>query len=876
MCDQNEPPRKKVKLQTTLCFPEIKRANGGDRTHENQTNTSTREGLVEYSRNSDGHAMAAATEEVTICQENSERSVTIASAGNAVMMERIDSVTFSPPVNDIGNAVGKTLSSEEKAVFIEPWKPVAEKEYPTSIHTKNNIERKRRLLPGHFTTFPWLSVSKVAGKEGAYCKACVVFGLSSGVGGRSHGGGQQPGKLVTKPLDRFDHLTGKEGALTKHNATKYHQENMIAMEQFRDVFVTRTKDDIHSSLDTAHKRIVEDNRKALKPIVETILLCGRQNIAFRGHRGESGTIAADGNEPEINDGNFRALLRFRIRSGDTALQNHANTAKGNATYQSPDIQNELLTSAGSLTKEAVIERIKKSNFWAIIADETTDKSKREQMAVVIRYVMKDEHGHWHCREDPIAILDVFGEIKDETERLSTESEIRLSGENISSTLLRIVTSNSLSLEQCVGQGYDGATSMASERVGVAAHFKKSAQHAHYFHCAMHRLNLSAASAVTNPNIRHALDVIQELSSFFQSSAKRTTLLQDCIESADDTRVSKTKLKKLCKTRFTEKHTAIVCIRNLLRFIVEALIIMKSDWQSNESRKAATTLYNSICKPEFVISVVILEEVCSILLPLTRHLQTSGIDLVDAMNGVNDLLESLQRLHSAEEFSKLFVEAANLAELLGTSITVPRIPSRCGRSVFRSSSAIDSHGDDAETYFRINYFYPMIDNVTTDLRLRFGSSQQQCAQLASAIPFYIGEKIEEQWERLQHGILVYSEFFNDPETVLKAEYHLWAQKWLKVGLDDRPKSAIAALDHTASFPNMAILLQILGTIPVTTAEAERCFSKLERTLTSIRTTMQETRLESLLMLQIHRSDTPSEDAVINRFAQSAARRLNFLL
>ena len=171
---------------------------------------------------------------------------------------------------------------------------------------------------------------------------------------------------------------------------------------------------------------------------------------------------------------------------------------------------------------------------------------------------------------------------------------------------------------------------------------------------------------------------------------------------------------------------------------------------------------------------------------------------------------------------------------------------------------------------------MIDSGVTNLRLQFGSSQQQCAQFASVIPLHIGANIEEQWTKLQDGILVYSDFFNDSEAVLKAEYHLWAKKWLKVGLDDRPKSAVAALDHTASFPNVAILLQILGTIPVTTAEAKRCFSKLERTLTSIRTTMQETPLESLLMLQIHRSDTPSVDVVINRFAQSAARRLNFLL
>ena len=72
------------------------------------------------------------------------------------------------------------------------------------------------------------------------------------------------------------------------------------------------------------------------------------------------------------------------------------------------------------------------------------------------------------------------------------------GANISSTLLlRVVISNGLSLEQCVGPRYDGATSMASDCVGVAAHFKQSAEHAHYFHCAMHRLNHSAVSGHCN-------------------------------------------------------------------------------------------------------------------------------------------------------------------------------------------------------------------------------------------------------------------------------------------------------------------------------------------------------------------------------------------
>ena len=66
--------------------------------------------------------------------------------------------------------------------------------------------------------------------------------------------------------------------------------------------------------------------------------------------------------------------------------------------------------------------------------------------------------------------------------------------------------------------------------------------------------------------------------------------------------------------------------------------------------------------------------------------------------------------------------------------------------------------------------------------------------------------------------------------------------------------------------------------MTRAEAERLFSKLERTLslTATRNTMDEQKLEALILLQVHCSDTPTVDAVIDRFAATAARRLDFIL
>ena len=48
-------------------------------------------------------------------------------------------------------------------------------------------------------------------------------------------------------------------------------------------------------------------------------MCALQNIALRGHRNEVGCKSVNGVEPEENDENFRALLRYRIRGGDNQL-----------------------------------------------------------------------------------------------------------------------------------------------------------------------------------------------------------------------------------------------------------------------------------------------------------------------------------------------------------------------------------------------------------------------------------------------------------------------------------------------------------------------------------------------------------------------------
>ena len=76
-------------------------------------------------------------------------------------------------------------------------------------------------------------------------------------------------------------------------------------------------------------------------------------------------------------------------------------------------------------------------------------------------------------------------------------------------------------------------------------------------------------------MKHAQEVVKDTVACFRSSAKRSGLLKDIIEKSDDTRVSKSQLTKMCTTRFIECHTSVVCLRSLLRFVLEDLTQMTS-------------------------------------------------------------------------------------------------------------------------------------------------------------------------------------------------------------------------------------------------------------------------------------------------------------
>lgn len=83
------------------------------------------------------------------------------------------------------------------------------------------------------------------------------------------------------------------------------------------------------------------------------------------------------------------------------------------------------------------------------------------------------------------------------------------------------------------------------------------------------------------------------------------------------------------------------------------------------------------------------------------------------------------------------------------------------------------------------------------------------------------------------------------------------------------SAVLAIQNCNRItkPNIYTLLQILATLPVTTAQPERVFSKVEKTASATRAAMNEDRLEALVMIQTHRDKTPTAYDILDCFAAS---------
>lgn len=114
-----------------------------------------------------------------------------------------------------------------------------------------------------------------------------------------------------------------------HSKKIYHQEAVQAAKYFLLSYYNLSKVVVNQ---TNKQRLaqINENGERLKPIINSIIFLGRQNIAFGGDR-DDGQIE-DLEPSPTNEGNSREILPFHVQAGDKILEELHKTASSRATY----------------------------------------------------------------------------------------------------------------------------------------------------------------------------------------------------------------------------------------------------------------------------------------------------------------------------------------------------------------------------------------------------------------------------------------------------------------------------------------------------------------------------------------------------------------
>ncbi|XP_025407219.1 zinc finger MYM-type protein 1-like [Sipha flava] len=411
------------------------------------------------------------------------------------------------------------------------WVPDINYNFPIKISV---VGKQQKVLKLKFQykwliSFPWLAYSEV--NSSVFCKYCVAFTKTeAGVNN------QKLGAFVLIKYDDWKHALEN---FKNHSNLEYHKKSLLDADNFLNM---------------------------LKNPTRAVILCSRQNLALRGHRG-SGKI--ESNESKVmNEGNFREILRYRAQ-GDIEMKTYLESL-GKMKYTSHRSQNNMIDACNKILLDKVVSRVNTAKCFSILADETVDISGVEQVSLCVRYF----------NSNTLKLTEEF---------LQFVPTNNMTGKGIANLILENLEQFGINTQYLHGQGYDGAAAMAGKFNGVQAHIKEIHPNALYVHCSAHSLNLAVSKSCSVPAIRDCLGTISQIRDFFIYPKRKSVLIHK-IEKSSETPSKKT-LKRSCETRWIERYHAVHDFFELFEYVEEALEDI-SEWNDNDTSEKSYQKFSS--------------------------------------------------------------------------------------------------------------------------------------------------------------------------------------------------------------------------------------------------------------------------------------------
>ncbi|XP_045508255.1 zinc finger MYM-type protein 1-like [Colias croceus] len=593
--------------------------------------------------------------------------------------------------------------------------------------------------------------------------------------------------------------------MKKHSESRNHLLNELELASIG-------RQDIRKALDSAYRESirefndrVDENRHILRRLIDCVLFCGAFQFALRGH---------DESSESLNPGIYRGLVDF-VTDIDLAMKQHL-TNKSVFKGTSKSIQNDILDAIYEVCICEIQQQIKKSNFVAIQADETTDCSTIQQLVFIVRYVHDGK-----IYERFIKYLQPKGHTAD----------------ILAAEILNELDSLNIDKNKLIGQCYDGASVMSGNSNGVQKIVRDMYPYAYYVHCYAHQLNLILErGASINNTIRSFFCNLHAFPSFFTRSPKRSEFLKEIVNR---------RIPAAPQTRWNYNTRTMIIINDNVEPLKECMqAIMDLPNSDSNTFNQAQSLLSYLNNDDFLYWLDFFATLMPHCETLFNFLQTRYIDSTKVTNEVS-------------RFEKTVSELSNAAPRPPTPPTKKRRPNNVSHSAMRKEIC-----DVVRMQIKERCMYT--DHLLAS-KLFFTDNFENYNQNFPEEDF---KKVVKTYDFLENSklknelVVIYSreDFHNADGAIALLQY------FIEFNLE-------------SVFVESIKLLKLICTIPMTSVESERCFSTLNKVKTFTRNSMTQDRLNALCMISIEKrlinQISDFHKKVIDIFAHQKNRRMHFL-
>ena len=598
--------------------------------------------------------------------------------------------------------------------------------------------------------------------------------------------------------------------LNTHEQTSTHKR---AVEML--ITIPETTHDVGEMLSLSLAAKKNANRQVLLKIAQNILFLAKQGIPLRG----------DGTEI---DSNFMQLLKLRSID-DPQIDSFIEQKRDK--YCSPQIQNEILKVMALHIVRDIAKSVQQAKFFTIMADEVTDCSNKDQVAICFRTV----DDNFEPQESFIGLHVVE----------SIQADVLV--EVLKDTMVRM----NLSINNCRGQCYDGAANMCGSRNGVATQIASEEPRATFVHCYGHALNLAAGDTVKkNKVLRNTLDTTLEISKLLKFSPRRDAMF-NALKS--QTSPETPGFRTLCPTRWTVRGCS-------LESILENYSVFEMLWEEvretstdSETRARVTGVQATMETFEYLFGLTLGQRIFKHTDNLSRTIQNPSLTAFEAQDLAKKTIQTLQRIRNEESYD-LFWERMLILKR-DKKVNDPVLPRKRRAPVrIEVGSSKGYHPVTPKDLYRQHYF-ECLDLIINHIKGRNIFDQPGFAVLRNLEDLLLKAAWNENYAtELEFVLDMYKDDFDVSN--LKTQLELLYTSFSS--LEKRP-TLLEVRDHFTAMSlaqrgfmsEICILLKLILVIPATNAVSERSASALRRVKTYLRSTMTQVRLNNLLILHVHK-------------------------